>query len=79
MGMVETAKVFTNGGSQAVRLPKDFRFDTDEVDVNRIGKIVILVPKENRWAGLLQSLDMFTDDFMKDGRGDLKTEERETL
>lgn len=77
--MVETAKVFTNGGSQAVRLPKDFRFDTDEVDVNRIGKIVILVPKENRWAGLLQSLDMFTDDFMKDGRGDLKTEEREVL
>ena len=79
MGMVETAKVFTNGGSQAVRLPKDFRFDTDEVDVNRIGKIVILVPKENRWVGLLQSLDMFTDDFMKDGRGDLKTEEREAL
>lgn len=79
MGMVETAKVFTNGGSQAVRLPKDFRFDTDEVDVNRIGEIVILVPKENRWAGLLQSLDMFTDDFMKDGRGDLKTEEREAL
>lgn len=77
--MVETAKVFTNGGSQAVRLPKDFRFDTDEVDVNRIGKIVILVPKENRWAGLLQSLDMFTDDFMKDGRGNLKTEEREAL
>ena len=77
--MVETAKVFTNGGSQAVRLPKNFRFDTDEVDVNRIGKIVILVPKENRWAGLLQSLDMFTDDFMKDGRGDLKTEEREAL
>lgn len=77
--MVETAKVFTNGGSQAVRLPKDFRFDTDEVNVNRIGKIVILVPKENRWAGLLQSLDMFTDDFMKDGRGDLKTEEREAL
>ena len=77
--MVETAKVFTNGGSQAVRLPKDFRFDTDEVNVNRIGKIVIFVPKENRWAGLLQSLDMFTDDFMKDGRGDLKTEEREAL
>ena len=77
--MEEKAKVFTNGGSQAVRLPKDFRFDTDEVDVNRIGKIVILVPKENRWAGLLQSLDMFTNDFMKDGRGDLKTEEREVL
>lgn len=77
--MVETAKVFTNGGSQAVRLPKDFRFNTDEVDVNRIGEIVILVPKESRWAGLLQSLDMFTDDFMEDGRGELKAEDRETL
>lgn len=77
--MVETAKVFTNGGSQAVRLPKDFRFNTDEVDVNRIGEIVILVPKESRWAGLLQSLDMCTDDFMEDGRGELKAEDRETL
>jgi antitoxin VapB len=77
--MIETAKVFTNGGSQAVRLPKDFRFDADEVNVNRIGEIVILVPKENKWAGLLQSLDMFTDDFMDDNRGDLKAEERESL
>lgn len=77
--MIETAKVFTNGGSQAVRLPKDFRFEADEVNVNRIGEIVILVPKENKWAGLLQSLDMFTDDFMDDNRGDLKAEERENL
>lgn len=77
--MVETAKVFTNGGSQAVRLPKDFRFNEDEVDINRIGQIVILVPKENRWAGMLESLDMFTDDFMEDGRVDVKPEERETL
>lgn len=77
--MIETAKVFTNGGSQAVRLPKDFRFEADEVNVNRIGEIVILVPKGNKWAGLLQSLDMFTDDFMDDNRGDLKAEERENL
>lgn len=77
--MVETAKVFTNGGSQAVRLPKDFRFNEDEVNINRIGQIVILVPKENRWAGMLESLDMFTDDFMEDGRVDVKPEKRETL
>lgn len=77
--MVETAKVFTNGGSQAIKLPKDFRFNGDEVEGNRIGEIVILVPKENKWAGLLQSLDMFTDDFMEDEREDLNTERREAL
>lgn len=77
--MVETAKIFNNGGSQAVRLPKNFRFDADEVDVNRIGDIVILVPKGNRWAGMMKSLDMFTDDFMEDGRGHLTAEEREEL
>lgn len=77
--MVEKAKIFTNGGSQAVRLPKDFRFAADEVDANRIGDIVILVPVENRWAGMLQSLDMFTDDFMEDGRGNMEPEKREAL
>lgn len=77
--MVETAKIFSNGGSQAVRLPKNFRFDTDEVEINRIGEIVILVPRKKRWAGLLESLDMFTDDFMEDGRSDLNAEEREEL
>ncbi|MGN8739936.1 type II toxin-antitoxin system antitoxin VapB [Bilifractor sp. HCP3S3_D3] len=77
--MVEIGKVFSNGGSQAVRLPKDFRFKTDEVNINRIGDIVILVPKENRWAGLIQSLDLFTDDFMEDSRGGLIAEKRESL
>ncbi|MGO5335608.1 type II toxin-antitoxin system antitoxin VapB [Bilifractor sp. LCP19S3_H10] len=77
--MVETGKVFSNGGSQAVRLPKNFRFNTDEVNINRIGDIVILVPKENRWEGLIQSLDLFTDDFMEDGRGELIAEKRESI
>ena len=77
--MVETGKVFSNGGSQAVHLPEDCRFKTDEVNINRIGDIVILVPKGNKWAGLIQSLDMFTNDFMEDGRGELIAEKRESL
>ena len=40
-----TAKVFENGRSQAVRLPKECRFNTDEIAVNRKGDIVILIPK----------------------------------
>ena len=64
---MEVAKVFMNGGSQAVRLPKTCRFDNDEVLVNRIGDVVMLMPKvdqANRWHNLLASLDMFTDDFL---------------
>lgn len=77
--LVETAKVFTNGGSQAVRLPKDCRFPNDEVLVNRIGNVVILMPKDDPWQSMLQSLDLFTDDFLKDDIGDLPVQERSML
>ena len=63
-----TAKIFENGRSQAVRLPKECRFNEDEVAVNKIGDIVILMPKENKWSGFLSSLDLFTEDFMDFGR-----------
>ncbi len=63
-----TAKVFENGRSQAVRLPKECRFNGEEVAVNKIGDVVILMPKENKWAGFLSSLNLFSDDFMCDGR-----------
>ena len=76
---METAKVFTNGGSQAVRLPKDCRFQDDEVLVNRIGNVVILMPKDDPWQSMLQSLDLFTEDFLSDGMDDLPVQERESL
>ena len=44
---METAKVFETGRSQAVRLPKKFRFDADEVVVQLLGAAVLLVPKES--------------------------------
>ena len=63
-----TAKVFTCGGSQAVRLPKEYRFNTDEVAVNKIGQIVVLQPKTEKWSSFVQALDMVSDDFMCEGR-----------
>ncbi len=66
-----TAKLFKNGRSQAVRLPKECRFNADEVAINKVGDIVILMPKENKWSGFLNSLDLFSDDFMADGREQL--------
>ncbi len=77
--MTEIAKVFMNGGSQAIRLPRNYRFTDDEVCINKIGDAVVLTPKNSRWKGLLSSLDMFTDDFMNNDREDLKTETREDL
>ena len=76
---MEVAKIFSNGGSQAVRLPKNCRFDQDEVLVNRIGNVVILMPKNDPWAPMMQSLDMFTDDFLADSIEDLPVQERTQL
>ena len=74
-----TAKLFENGRSQAVRLPKECRFSGNEVAVNKIGDVVILIPKENKWAGFLASLDMFSDDFMSEGRQQPELQDREAL
>ena len=61
---MQTAKIFNNGRSQAVRLPKDFRFAGSDVYIKKIGKMVVLLPKEDPWSPLVNSLDQFTDDFM---------------
>lgn len=79
MIIMMTAKVFENGRSQAVRLPKECRFNTDEVAVNRIGDIVLLIPKTNKWNSFMQAIDMFSDDFMQDGRDGSLEQERDTL
>ena len=63
-----TAKVFKNGRSQAIRLPKECRFSSDEVMVNKIGDIVILLPKQNKWDSFMRAIDLFSDDFMADER-----------
>ena len=61
---MNTAKVFLNGRSQAIRLPKEYQFAGDEVYVNRVGGVVMLFPREKAWDALVRSLENFTDDFM---------------
>ena len=60
---MQTAKLFPNGQSQAVRLPKELRFEGDRVYVQRIGNAVILLPYHAPWQVLFASLDEFTPDF----------------
>lgn len=58
------AKLFQNGQSQAVRLPKEFRFEGSEVYIKKTANSVILIPLENPWASLFRGLEHFSDDFM---------------
>lgn len=63
---MRTAKLFRNGQSQAVRLPKEFRFDGEEVFIKKVGNVVMLIPVARSWDTLLGSLDKFSPDFMDD-------------
>lgn len=58
------AKLFQNGQSQAVRLPKAFRMPGNEVVIKKVGNAVVLLPIEHPWDTLFESLDQFSDDFM---------------
>ena len=62
---MQTAKLFQNGQSQAVRLPKEFRFEGTEVFIKRMGEAVVLLPHHSAWPCLIDSLDQFSDDFME--------------
>lgn len=61
---MKTARLFQNGQSQAVRLPKEFRFDGEFVYVKKSGNAVILLPAKGSWDSLVGSLEKFSDDFM---------------
>lgn len=60
---MDIARIFKHGGSQAVRLPKDFRFDTAEVRIRRHGAAVILEPVPQDWAWLAPLIGPLDDDF----------------
>ena len=76
---METAKVFESGRSQAVRIPRRFRFSGDEVFIQKIGNAILLTPKEKAWETFLEGLNGFTDDFFQDGREQGETQTRESL
>lgn len=75
---MQTAKLFMNGRSQAVRLPKEFRFAGDEVLIQKHGNAVILFPKKAGWESFLHALNEFTPDFPAE-RQQTKTQKRDDL
>ena len=62
---MRTAKLFKNGPSQAVRLPKESRFEGTQVFIKKVGNMVVLIPEQDSWQTLFESLEQFSDDFME--------------
>ena len=75
---MKTAKLFQNGQSQAVRLPKEFRFEGQEVFIKKMGSAIIMFPIENPWGSLVNSLSKFSSDFMET-RNQPKQQDRDDL
>ena len=65
---MQTAKLFENGRSQAVRLPKEYRFKGKDVFIKKVGDAVILVPVDKDWEVFLHGLTNFSEDFMSEER-----------
>ena len=76
--MTMVAKVFKNGRSQAIRIPKEYRVDSDEVYIEKVGDTLVIKPKkEDKWDSFFESLeDVDTKDFMSE-REQLPVQERE--
>ena len=76
---MQTARLFTNGRSQAVRLPKEYQFRGENVYIQKVGEAVILVPFDKEWEVFLHGLNSFSDDFMSEGRFQGDNQNREEL
>lgn len=78
-GAVERAKLFQSGRSQAVRLPKQFRFGGSEVLVKRVGKAVVLLPLDDAWDSLAEALHRFSEDYLAERRQPAAEKQRDDL
>ena len=74
-----TAKIFMSGRSQAVRLPKAFRFEGSEVEIYRRGNEVILRARPQTGAAVFDMLSNLPSDFMQEGRQDAPPQKRDPL
>lgn len=74
--VTKKTRLFMSGNSQAVRIPREFRLDGDEVEIQQRGNTLVIRPKKLSWAPLMDSLKKFTADFMAEGRGQPAVQKR---
>lgn len=63
---MDTVKILKRGKRQAIQLPEEVHFPGSQVYIKKVGNVVILIPEEDSWQSLIESLDLFTPDFMQD-------------
>ncbi|HSV46901.1 MAG TPA: type II toxin-antitoxin system VapB family antitoxin [Ramlibacter sp.] len=73
------ARVFQSGNSQAVRLPKEFRFNSDQVEIFRQGDDIVLRERPAGAAGIFDALAALPGDLLEGGRNDVPPQERESF
>jgi len=71
------ARLFMNGQSQAVRLPKEFRFEGDEVCIKKVGDLVLLYQKEKEWEIFMDGVSSFTSDYAVERSNELPEDRAE--
>ncbi len=76
--MVQTAQLFQDGQTQVVRLPLGFQIRGQQVYLKKVGNVILLIPENNPWQVLFDSLDLFSDDFMEE-RTQPRSQEREEM
>jgi len=76
---MEIAKVFKSGNSQAVLLPKEYRFNGDEVGIKKVGRAIVLFPKDHACEVFLEGINGFTEDFMSSGRAEQFSQDRDLI
>ena len=74
--IMHTTRPFMSGRSQAVRIPKEYRFEDTELIINRVGQSLVITPKDAVRETFSSGLTMFTEDFMADGRPEEVPNER---
>ena len=76
---MNTAKIFENGRSQAVRLPKEYRFKDNDIFIKKVDDVIMLIPKNKVWKTFRNSFNRFTSDLEITREKDDFPQEREDL
>ena len=76
---MQTVKVFKSGNSQAVRIPKEFSIEEQELYIQKIGNTLVLTSMNDPWSSLKKSLTMFSEDVFLNGREQPENQEREDI
>jgi antitoxin VapB len=73
---MQTTKVFKSGNSQAIRIPKEYQVDVEELIINKIGNTIVLFPQNDPWELFKKGLTEFTEDYFIEGRNQPEVQKR---